>query len=95
MLEFCCPKASAVVKGIGFNPSEKKLKQSNERVKQIRNSSSLIKEFFQLPQEIHVKDQVSFLVDKYYVTERTKHKKQFTEMRSHIMDHIVSQEQSL
>lgn len=95
MLEFCCPKASAVVKGIGFNPSEKKWKQSNERVKQIRNSSSLIEEFFQLPQEINVKDQVSFLVNKYYVTERTKHKKHFTEMRCHIMDHIVSQEQSL
>lgn len=54
ILEFCCPKTSAVVKGIGYNPSEKKLKISSERIKQFRNSSGLMKEKFQLPQEIHV-----------------------------------------
>lgn len=76
----CCPKTSAVVKGTGLNLSEKKLKQSSETIKQVRNSSSLMKKLFQLPQEIHVQHQVSFLVNKYYFTERTKQKKHFTEM---------------
>lgn len=54
-----------------------------------------MKKWLQLSLEIPVKDQLSFLVNKYYVTERTKQKKHFAEMRSPIMDHIVSQEQSL
>lgn len=49
------PKTSTVVNDIRYNSSEKKLNQSNERIKQVRNSCSLMKELFQLPWKLMYK----------------------------------------